>query len=148
MNALFMYSLACIPTLHSHHSLPLALPAPLTISLSISPLLVNHLSCLLILSYLSLFSRSSLSLSSPFFLSFASLSLQFSCLHSLFPFGCALLSLQMQQKVAYLEEQIRLATMEKDHVLSELLHAQEEAEQSKTAVHNLQTVLEQFQKGL
>ena len=71
-----------------------------------------------------------------------------SFLLSLFLFGCVLLSLQMQQKVAYLEEQIRLATVEKDHVLSELLHAQEEAEQSKTAVHNLQTVLEQFQKGL
>ena len=72
----------------------------------------------------------------------------FCILPSLFLFGHTLLSLQMQQKLTGLEEQIRLATMEKDHVLSELLHAQEEAEQSKTAVHNLQAVLEQFQKGL
>ena len=81
-------------------------------------------------------------------LCFVFLPVQFAFLVYLFLLGCVLFSLQMQQKVVYLEEQIRLATVEKDHVLSELLHAQEEAEQSKTAVHNLQTVLEQFQKGL
>ena len=106
----------------------------------------NHSVCLVIFVLYFLL----LSLSSPSYLlfGFPHLLFLFICFSPSVSFDHAWFSLQVQQKVAYLEEQVRLATVEKDHVLSELLLTQEDAEQSKTAVHNLQAVLEQFQKGL
>ena len=56
-------------------------------------------------------------------------------------------SLQTKARVAALEEQLHVVAGQRDAAILELSSAREEAESSASALHNLQSVLEQFQRG-
>lgn len=56
-------------------------------------------------------------------------------------------SQQIQRQQEDLEEQLQEVCAQRDHALLQLASAQEEAEHSTKALHNLQAVLEQFQRG-
>ena len=56
-------------------------------------------------------------------------------------------SLQAREQVAAMEEQLRVMADQRDKAVLQLSTAQEEAESNSAALRNLQTVLEQFQRG-
>ena len=53
-----------------------------------------------------------------------------------------------QQQVQDLEAQLRSQAAQRDHTLQQLARAEEEAQRNAAALHNLQAVLEQFQRGV
>ena len=61
---------------------------------------------------------------------------------------CVPCSQQMQGMVGVLESELRTAMAERDDALLQMRNAHEQAQQNATAVVNLQSVLEQFQRGI
>ena len=58
-----------------------------------------------------------------------------------------MLSLQTKAQVEALREQLHTLAGQRDEAVMEVSSAREEAERSEAALSNLQTVLEQFQRG-
>ena len=54
----------------------------------------------------------------------------------------------MQGMVGVLESELRTAMAERDDALLQMRNAHEQAQQNATALLNLQSVLEQFQRGI